>query len=313
MSTKPQAQTAPTTALTEKLKPLDVVSKKYNLAAIHAFGHLEQAFMVAEGIKEMRKALVPLLPEISLLMNTTLGFDTDKNPTKTKVQEPYSTEQIIDCVAEALFRGLHLAGNEFNIIVGKCYTTRNGYERLVKELPTITDLDYALSPPFAHAGHTCVKVRATWKLGGMVMGLKNTNGEPFELFAIRVNSGQGTDATIGKAQRRMFKRIYEMCTGTQFTEPNIDEEVALLPAPVSDTSGTQSEQLAEQLAEQAKRIAPEQLATVNSLKGKVSAGDFNAMLMRFGKMKADVLTRDEAATVIEEMKKLADDGVGEPA
>lgn len=297
-----------TTAVTERqrdIKAIEVLQSKYSLATLQAVGDLERAIMIAEGIGLLRKAVQPLMPLVIGLMNNPLGFDTDKK----KSGEMYPAEVVVDCVVEALLRGLRISGNEFNIIAGKCYTTKYGYDRLVKELPGITDLDTAMSPPFVQGGHTCVKCRASWQLGGKKMALKGPNGEAFMIFAIRVNTGQGIDATLGKAERRMYKAIYGLCTGTQFTEPNMDEESALLPA--ESAPKTQTEQLTDQVAATMK-ISPDQIVRLEELKVKVKGADFVACLMRRDKNTIQSLSRVEADAVISELITLTDNGVDEP-
>lgn len=250
----------------EALIAVQDTAKKYELRALNAFGHLERAIMLAEGIELLRTAITPLLPNLIGLMNTPLGFDTDRNPTKPKKDgsrpEPYPMETIRDCIVEALLRGLNVAGNEFNIIAHRCYSTKNGYARLVKEMEGITDLDWGQSPPFQQAGSTCVKCRAQWKLNGIDMELKDSSGRPGAIYAIKQDGGTGIDALLAKAERRMWKAIYGICTGMVFTEPNIDEAPPDPVPAIADATKT----TAEKVIEHAKTMLPAALTNAADVK-----------------------------------------------
>ena len=62
------------------------------------------------------------------LMNTSLGFKTDKNGKKlgTDGTSTYSVEVVKSCLIEAVLLGLQPTGNQFNIIAGNCYIATNG-------------------------------------------------------------------------------------------------------------------------------------------------------------------------------------------
>lgn len=294
-----------------QIDTLAETSKKYNPVTLRGMEALDRAFTTAQGIQELRAAVTPLMPLIAALHNSPLGFDSDRNPTKGPLKDgPYPAEVVVDCVVEALMRGLQLSGNEFNLLMSRCYTTLNGYKRLVEELPGITDLDHAQSPPFTQGGHTCVKVNATWQYNGVKMRLKDASGNPWAIYAIRANAGMGADGIIGKAKRRMYKAIYEKCTGTRFTEP--EEEVPSLPAPEPEATqpATKTEAIAQQIGPAG--VTGEQLTALAELRGRVLPEDWQAALMKRKKESVSGLTREEAREIIGELRPLADDGVSEP-
>lgn len=72
------------------------------------------------------------------LMNTRAGFLTDRNPFKTKRGQqpptPYSIPEVRMCLKDAILKGLLPIGNQFNIIAGSVYITREGYTALLSKL-----------------------------------------------------------------------------------------------------------------------------------------------------------------------------------
>jgi hypothetical protein len=162
------------------------------------------------------------------LMNSPLGFMTDRGPSSGK---RYAAEELIDPVCECLVRGFSLVGNEFNVIAGRFYGAQAGYRRLVREIPGVTDMEeLAGEPVFAQGGGTAtvryiVRLKVDgkpWQLKGEKAG--ETTGRK---FTIRVNSGMGPDAVIGKAARKALKAVYEQLTGTTITD--FDEPEAITP------------------------------------------------------------------------------------
>lgn len=217
------------------------LATKYALGQLKAKGKLERAIILARGIQELRKAVAPLMPQIMPLMNTRLGFLTDKDPQRTsKPVTPYGEQQVRECLIEALLRGLYPVGNEFNIISGSCYTTKEGYERLVRELPGLTDFEMSKSVPKMSEGGAVIRVRAAWKYEGRPMSLKDEQGMPGVSIPVRLNAGMGVDAALGKAERKAYALVYKLVTGTVHTDGAADEPAdvplvttaAQLPEPV---------------------------------------------------------------------------------
>jgi len=304
-------------SLSGAIVSVQAAADRYNLSTLAALQGVERAMMLADGIAELRALVAPLMPKILRLMNTPLGFDTDRNPKKGDAVEPYSAEVVTDCVVEALLRGLQIAGNEFNIIAGKCYTTQSGYKRITRDLPGITDLDYAISPSFVLGGHTCCRVRAEWKYGGKKMFLRDTKGEGGRVYAIRVNKGMGVDAIMGKAERRMFKSIFELCTGTEFSEPMSDEApLGDLPAGIAGPKTTGQKLLEQMAAEPAKDVtaaaqvaAPPRGKTWQSVIAErrhvVDDEEFLVMVESYGKFDVDQLDESEKAALAARLEAIA--------
>lgn len=312
---------------TVAVRPLDEVAIQeiQDLADSHAvqalkdFQPLQRALKQAAGIKALREAIQPLMASLEPLMGTPLGFDTDRGPNK-KDKTPYPMETVRDIIVEALLRGLSLTGNEFTCLVGKCYTNLNGYKRLVEtKLPGLTDLEIATSPPYVKAGHTCVLCRAAWKLNGNAMCLRDHRSNPSVEFAIPTHAGTGADAIIGKARRRIYKGIWELCTGSVFTEPTVDEEVPALAAPANIEPPKTQTQAVLDAVEQSKRsgtvvfqeeppksylVNADQAANIATLRHLVPDEEFNLWLEQYGVFEIAQLKNDTADAIIERLRSI---------
>jgi len=214
--------------------------KECGVAAIRDLPKFKQAISLAKGMRELRRAVDDNFVKHCLmpLMGTTLGFLADRpNP---KEPEPYGPLVVRDCAIEAMIRGFNVVGNEFNIISGRFYGTKNGYARLVQEFPGLTDLVLQPGvPTLAGDRGALVPFTATWKLNGKPMSiecLQTKEGHDLRI-PVKVNAGMGPDAILGKAERKMLFRIYQRVNGSSYgaTDGEVGDEQAFVttgePAP----------------------------------------------------------------------------------
>jgi hypothetical protein len=205
---------------------LEKVVQQCSLAALNQYGQFQKAFMMASGIGQLRSMISDdMMDQIMPLMNTSLGFKTDKDPNQTdwktkKPHIPYSKNIVKDCLIEAVLRGVQPVGNQFNIISAKCYITKEGFTHLLKNLEGLTELRLIFGVP-TMKGDTgaIVEASATWKYNGT----EDTYGP--RQFGIKVNKAMGVDAIIGKCERKLRKSVYEQITGVNI----VDGDVADLP------------------------------------------------------------------------------------
>jgi hypothetical protein len=193
-----------------------------NVMALKEMPTLRQAIVLAHGVTALRKALTDqVMSEVFMpLQGSALGFQTDKDR-----DGGYPVPVVRDCVIEALIHGFQPVGNELNIIAGRFYGAKNGFARKVREFPGLTDLHITPGVPL-NAGDkgSLVPMTATWRVSGapyeMVRDVsKNaTTGVVHDTrIPVRVNSGMGVDAVVGKATRKMLKAIYDLLTGSTLT------------------------------------------------------------------------------------------------
>lgn len=190
----------------------------------------EKELLLAMAVVDLRKALTPEVMEpIMSLMNSPLGFLTDKDHSKpVKKQdgswerpEPYGVDTVRDCVISCKMLGFRVVGNEFNIIAGKFYPAKGGYRRKLTDklsFPGMTDFrDTYEVPRMVGDKGAIVKCRATWKRNGVEDSLECE-------FAVRNNANMGTDALLGKAERKLCKRVHDILLGASTPDAEIDED-----------------------------------------------------------------------------------------
>ena len=231
----------------DTLARMEDIASACGISAVSAIGNkFERALMMAAGVNELRKLLTPeLMKDIMALQGTPLGFRTDKDR-----DGGYPVDTVRDCAIELILRGGSLVGNEMNIIAGRCYLTKEFFQSAQRQFPGLTDLRIDLATTGqTQQGTALVTAFATWKLNGVSDSMScavatGPDGKPVDMrIPVKINSGMGPDAIIGKAERKMRARIHTRITGTNFSE---DEPEASRPAIVS--TGSRTADLAAMLA-----------------------------------------------------------------
>lgn len=193
------------------LKPLnDAIKAGLNAVNLEGF---EKAFVLADASKKLDSALtVEYMNPIMELAGSKLGFKTDKD-----TSGGYDMKTVKRCLIEAVLTGVNVVGNQFNIIAGNCYITKEGFGYLLKNIP---GLSYSIIPelPRINSENTsaAIKMIISWT----IEGAKDT--ETIDL-AIRMNKFMGIDAVIGKATRKARKWLYEKITGSELGDGDVQD------------------------------------------------------------------------------------------
>lgn len=191
----------------ERVSALDNLAKSCQLANLQD-NPFENAILVANAMVEIRQSLTPeLMAPIMALQNTKIGFKCDKS---------YDAETVKNALIEATLRGVRPVGNEFNIIAGQCYITKEGFGRLLREIP---GLKFSITPDVP-------KMKSEREAESTVTIEWRYNGESEKrqmTFAIRVNSGMGADAIIGKATRKARAWLYNYLTDMELGDGDADD------------------------------------------------------------------------------------------
>lgn len=185
-----------------------------------------QNIKMAKLIQALQDSIRPVMPTLMPLMNTSLGFKTDKDPTRPQKQKdgsyaapkPYTEEQLVPVIAEAIIRGVNVTGNQFNVIAGACYITKEGFEYKLKNLEGFTDLQVDFDVPRDSGAGCIIKSVARW----------NYHGKPGELAAeipVKKNEFLGIDALYGKAKRKLLSRVWERVTNSSIPDGDASEYV----------------------------------------------------------------------------------------
>lgn len=151
-----------------------------------------------------------ILEFIKSLMNTGIGFKTDRNPNdpNSKSKEPYSDDIVKNCIVQAIMHGLRIHGNEFNILGGNFYATKEGLDRVVHSNPSLEEKVKEKVKGFRQDDKTGIwgiTFEYSYKLRG--------EAKVTEEVTVLVKGKQGNydtpfDAVLGKAKRKLYKTIY---------------------------------------------------------------------------------------------------------
>lgn len=214
----------------QQIAELDAVAAECGQIAKTATSAFHRTFMMAAGMQKLRSLITDeMMPDVMALQGSSLGFRTDKD-----TDGGYPLATVKEVAIEATLRGLRLVGNEVNIIAGRCYAAKDGLKRLVREWPGLADLKIQLLRPRTVEGQMMVPAKAAWKLDGVPHALDLTGDAA---IPIRVNQSSIIDAILGKAERKLYARIYDVLTGTQqgLVEPDdaapLAEEPPAAPEP----------------------------------------------------------------------------------
>lgn len=164
--------------------------------------NVANSFTAANVMLALRETMTDQVVEryFRPLAGQKFGFRTDQN---------YPTETLRSCIIDAILLGLAPTGNQFNIIKGNCYPTKEGYTNLLKKigvdykieiLPnTSQDNSYAIMP-----------CRVTYTYGTA----KNMKWDKDIVIPKRGNENH--DLLAGKANKRIKQALYEYLTGTDW-------------------------------------------------------------------------------------------------
>jgi hypothetical protein len=209
----------------EALQKIEEIVARVNSPEVADMPAMTQTIVMAAGMRDLREALtIDLVKQIFMpLQGTKLGFRTDQD---SKSGYPPEVVQIV--MLEALLRGLRPIGNEVNIIGGNLYITKEGMDRLVREWPGMANLDLTPSVPVVKEGSAVVGFDASWIVNGKpdyLAAHASKDPETGEIkdqrIPVRINAGQGPDAILGKAERKMLARIYKRLSGRTLPDGDV--------------------------------------------------------------------------------------------
>lgn len=201
----------------------------------------QKAFVTSSAIDIIKTQLSDeYMKPIMSLQGSSLGFKTDQDTLKEKVGQKWVTKKgdgypmeiVRECLIEATFLGLEVTGNQFNIIGGNMYPTREGFGALLDKMKglkknfTYTSISQPVGQKVAN-----VKVRIDWQFEGETPKKQEID------FPIKSNEYTSYDALIGKAERKAKRWLYNTIKGTDIS----DGDVADIPH--VDVSNQENEKL----------------------------------------------------------------------
>lgn len=199
---------------------ISTVATKLNQSVMNVLGQdkimgFEKAYLVSNAIGELKELLTPeYMKPIMNLQGNKLGFKTDKDK-----EQGYKEDVVKNCLIEAVLYGLQPTGNQFNIIAGNTYATKEGMGYLLSK---IQGLRYEITPelPRINAQSAAVVMNIEWTLGGV------HNSKKVDI-PIKLNQYMGADAVLGKATRKARKWLYDTITGNEIPEGDVSDLVII--------------------------------------------------------------------------------------
>lgn len=187
------------------------------------------AFQAVVVVQMLRQALTDQVVQKAFmpLMNTSIGFRTDRDPNKPNKKgerpTPYDVNTVRDCIIDGVMMGLVPTGNQMNIIAGRCYPTKEGYTALLKKIGCkyiIGKGQDQQRPEAAFAEIPC-KINYEWN---------GEKGGYTYIATVKKDSYSSMDQLRGKAERQAKKSLYEFLTGCDFGEADEDGSTPIIAA-----------------------------------------------------------------------------------
>jgi len=190
--------------------------------------------VVAQALNELRKAIdADSLAILRSMENTPLGFRTDR-------ADGYAEHVLRDCMIQAMLDGLSFAGNQWNIIAGNYYVTKEGWTQKLMRLGATGIVPFASLPDDCDVAEGAPNERGSKKYTVKMGAYAECwlNGERFTSHmraadgydTRRMISAYGRDLAeamsgiAGKAEATALKKLYYLCRG--IPEPAEPDEAA---------------------------------------------------------------------------------------
>jgi hypothetical protein len=238
------------------------VVEKHEGLALSEMNSAEKAFALADATRELRDSLTTeIVAQLMEIMDKPYGFRTDRAPGTTEYREkgPYTESDVRDVMICAVLHGLRPVGNEINIIARNMYATKEAFARKLREFNGLSDLRISFGVPSLRDGGALVECRASWNINGARGSIGETDDDKC-VIPVRVNKAMGTDAILGKCERKLMKRIYDRVTGSRQTIPDGEIETELTierEATVIDSALTKTESLKNRAKKHVEKTPPD--------------------------------------------------------
>ena len=177
------------------------------LTIVNNFG---AAFVAVGVVNKLREALTDeVMTQVFMpLMNTTIGFRTDRDPKRKhkngKSPIPYDIPVVRDAIIDAVAFGLLPTGNQMNIIAERMYPTKEGYTALLRKIGCKYFISYA--QPRISENTADVDCKIAYEYGSEKKSFSYTAN-------VKRDSYSSIDQIKGKAERKAKKVLYEFITG----------------------------------------------------------------------------------------------------
>jgi hypothetical protein len=209
-----------------KLLDQNVLAKSENIdslvAAFHEqnFSGFQLALATAKYMGQLREMIDDeYMKSIMPLAGSRIGFKSDKD----KGNDKYPVNVVRDCLIESTLIGLQPIGNQWNIIGGNMYVTKEGGEYLLSKIKGLSSYEVIPDiPEMRNEKSATVKCLLKWEY----LGEKK---EKTVNFPIKVNAYMSDDAILGKAKRKSYVEIINSIKGTNLVDSDLEDRDVTAP------------------------------------------------------------------------------------
>lgn len=243
----------------------------------------QKAFVTSSAIDIIKAQLTDeYMKPIMALQGTNLGFKTDQDTVKekqgakwiTKKGEGYPLEIVRECLIEAIFLGLEVTGNQFNIIGGNMYPTREGFGYALDKIKGLKkNFEYKNIQQPAGQKVAYVTVHITWQQDG------DTAKKQTIEFPIKSNDYTSYDALIGKAERKAKRWLYNTIKGTDVS----DGDVSDIPHVVVEDLA-KHDKLVELFGLKKDFITPNEIVFIKTVIAEKNAKEYDKIIYQLNKL-----------------------------
>lgn len=182
------------------------------------------AFMSAYVLRSLENVFTDeIMTEVFMpLMNKRIGFLTDRNGktnNRGQTKPLYTKEVVRTSIVDAICFGLEPRNNQFNIIAGNMYPTKEGYSHLLRKLGAKHVLTVGQDLSAVDSNFAQMQVIIGYEYKGEKSKLTITTN-------VKKDSYSSYDQLKGKAEKRGKKALYEFLTGIDLGDNDGDYQEA---------------------------------------------------------------------------------------
>lgn len=192
------------------LKLNNVVSNVISQTQLQGF---DRAFSTANAIKELKILLNDdYMKPIMELQGNKLGFRTDKDKSGG-----YPIDVVKNCLIEAVLLGVQPYGNQFNIIAGNTYLTKEGTGHILNNWQGLSYTIVCEVPEVSPGGKfAVVNAKIKWSLNGK-------DREEIIPISVKNDAYSTVDSLTGKATRKARAWLVSAISGIEVVEGDVSD------------------------------------------------------------------------------------------
>lgn len=188
--------------------------KVFNVLGENALIGFERAYSISSAIGDLKTLLTPeYMKPIMQLQGNRLGFKTDKDKSGG-----YDEATVKNCLIEAVLMGLQPYGNQFNIIAGNTYPTKEGTGYLLNNSFKGLKFDIVVNITKTSPDGKSALAEAT--INWTINEVDRTKVVP---IPIKTDAYTGVDAIIGKATRKARAWLISALSGIEITDGDVTD------------------------------------------------------------------------------------------